>query len=153
MSSYSKLNYHIIFATKYRRPLIVESLEPRLYPYICGIVKKLKGCVLEINGIADHVHLLLNLPPTKAISDALRVIKANSSKWVNELDEFDEFEWQRGYAAFSVSYSNVDSVRRYIINQKEHHKVRTLTEEFIDFLVKHDISYRPEYLFEDEHHG
>ena len=154
MSTFTKLTYHIVFSTKYRRPLINETFQKRLYEYIGGIIRAQKGHLIEIGGIEDHIHLLVNLHPTKAISDSIRDIKANASKWSNELPkQKDRFEWQKGFGAFSVSYSQIDPIRQYIQNQNEHHKTKSFEEEFIQFLKLHKITFEHRYLFEDEHYG
>ena len=101
----------------------------------------------------DHVHLLAKLPPTLAVSDMLRLIKTNSSKWANERDEVRNFEWQVGYAAFSVSESQADRIRRYIQSQAEHHRTMTFREEYLALLRKHKIEFDERYVFEEEHIG
>ena len=154
MSTFTKLAYHVVFSTKYRRPLIQAALEKRLYEYIGGIIRAQKGCLIEIGGIEDHIHLLVNLSPIKAISDTIRDIKANVSRWCNELpDQTSRFEWQAGYGAFTVSYSHLEAVTRYIQNQREHHKTKTFEEEYIRLLELHDIEFEHRYLFEAEYHG
>lgn len=154
MGSFSQLTYHIIFATKYRKRSILPTFQERLYEYIGGTIRAKKGCQIEIGGVADHVHILARLSPALAVADVVRDIKANSSKWVHELPEpTAEFEWQKGYGAFTVSYSNIEAVREYIRNQEAHHRKRTFQEEYVDFLSRHGIDFRMEYLFEDEHHG
>jgi len=154
MSTFSKLSYHIVFSTKYRCKSIADSFSERLYEYIGGIIRGKNGHMIEIGGVEDHVHLLANLPPTKSISDTIREIKANSSKWRNELsDKTDRFEWQKGYGVFTVSYSQIEPVRYYIRNQREHHRTITFEEEYIAFLKLHDIEFDHKYLFEAEHSG
>ena len=154
MSTFTKLIYHVVFSTKYRRKLIFGSFGERLYEYIGGVIRAQNGHLIEIGGVEDHVHLLVNLPPTKSISDTIREIKANASKWSNELpDTTYRFEWQKGYGAFTVSYSQVDSVRHYIQNQREHHRIKTFEEEYTVFLEKHNIEFDRQYLFEAEHYG
>lgn len=154
MGSYTQLAYHIIYATKYRRPSISDSIRKRLYEYVSGIIREKKGHLIAIGGTADHVHILARLTPTLAIADVIRDLKANSSRWMNEQAEIVmPFEWQKGYGAFTVSYSLIDAVRAYLRTQKEHHTKKTFQEEYIEFLKKHHIEYRLEYLFEDEHHG
>ena len=120
--TYTNLLYHLVFSTKERIPLITKELQPDLYAYIGGIVRGEGGVLLEVGGISDHVHLLAKFKPTVAISDLLKKIKGGSSKWVNE-EKFKlrKFGWQDGYAAFSVSESQVDAVRRYIREQEQHH--------------------------------
>jgi REP-associated tyrosine transposase len=154
MSTFTKLIYHVVFSTKYRRKLIFGSFGERLYEYIGGVIRAQNGRLIEIGGVEDHVHLLVNLPPTKSISDTIREIKANASKWSNELpDTTYRFEWQKGYGAFTVSYSQVDSVRHYIRNQREHHRTKTFEEEYTLFLERHNIEFDRQYLFEAEHYG
>ena len=129
-------------------------LQKRLYEYIGGIIRAQNGHLIEIGGIEDHIHILTNLSHSKAISDSIRDIKANTSKWVNEFsNQTNRFEWQKGYGAFSVSYSQIDSVRHYIQIQREHHQTKTFKEEYIQFLQLHDIAFEHRYLFETEHYG
>jgi REP element-mobilizing transposase RayT len=112
-----------------------------------GTVEQGGGKVLSINSVADHLHLLWELSPTVALSDAMRLLKTNSSRWVRETFSLKPFAWQTGYAAFSVSRSNVSAVANYIENQERHHRKRTFQEEFIELLVKHGIPYDPKYVF------
>ncbi len=154
MGSYTHLPYHIVFATKYRRPSIHDIIQERLYEYLGGTLRAKKGHLIEVGGVADHVHILARLSPSLAVADVVRDVKANSSRWMNEQpDVMPSFEWQKGYGAFTVSYSRIESVQDYIRNQRELHRVTTFQEEYIDFLVRHHIEFRLEYLFEDEHHG
>ena len=102
----------------------------------------------------DRLHLLANLPPTRALSDSIRDIKANASKWMNDLSLAEQkFEWQKGYGAFTVSFSLIESVRHYIQNQQEHHRTKTFEEEYIEFLKRHNIEFDRQYLFEGEHYS
>lgn len=153
MGSFTRLTYHIVFATKYRKRTITEEIQERLYEYIGGTLRGKQGHLIEIGGVEDHVHLLAGLSPSLAVSDVIRDIKANSSKWMTVERQVAGFEWQIGFGAFTVSYDRIDAIRKYIRNQKEHHKTKTFQEEYIDFLQRHGIEFRTEYLFEDEHHG
>ena len=154
MGSFTKLTYHVVFSTKYRRKKITDKIQERLYEYMGGITRNLKGRLIQIGGIEDHVHLLLHLPANKAVSDSIREIKANSSKWLNEAYEFRyRFEWQKGYGAFTVSHSQIESVRNYINNQREHHRTKTFGEELIELLRRHEIQFDRKYLFEAEYVG
>ena len=145
--SYTNLLYHIIFSTKDRRPFITNLYATRLYDYIGGTIRGLGGISLELNGTEDHVHVLAKLRPDKALSDVLRELKANASGWMHDVfPDLDKFSWQRGYGAFTVSQSNVDEVRGYIANQKEHHKKITFRDEFIQFLKANQIEYDERYL-------
>ena len=154
MGSFTQLTYHIVFATKYRRPTINDAIQERLYEYIGGTLRGKKGHLIEIGGTADHVHILARLSPSLAVADVVRDVKANSSKWMtDQIEVTSRFEWQKGYGAFTVSYSRTQSVQEYIRNQEEHHRTKTFQEECIEFLKRHKIEFRLEYLFEDEHHG
>ena len=154
MGSFTQLTYHVVFATKYRRPLITDAIQERLYEYIGGTIRAKKGHLIEIGCVKDHVHILARLSPALAVADVVRDIKANSSKWMNEQPATPQtFEWQKGYGAFTVSYSQIPVVEEYIRNQLEHHRTRSFQEEYIEFLKRHGIEFRLEHLFEDEHHG
>jgi REP element-mobilizing transposase RayT len=121
-STYSNLLYHIVFSTKDRERLIADDFKEELYRYMAGIAREEGGSLLEIGGIEDHVHLLAKFKPSIAVSDMLRLIKTNSSKWLHEEKKHARFGWQEGYAAFSVSESQMVAVRRYIRNQASHHR-------------------------------
>ena len=154
MSTYTSLTYHAIFSTKYRIPRIDETLKDDLYAYIGGIIRGEEGQLLEIGGTADHVHILAGFHPTVAVSLMLQHIKGNSSKWINaQKTPQDRFEWQGGYGAFTVSQSQVPTVRQYIQQQAEHHKKQCFKDEFLAFLKRHNIDYDPKYVFETEHVG
>jgi putative transposase len=138
--TYTKLYYHIIFSTKNRQPFIAPSIEEELHKYIAGVVRGIGGSCIEINGIPDHLHLLTILPPKIAVSDALRDIKANSSKWIHESKpESKSFAWQDGFAAFTVSKSQVEPVQEYIREQKQHHAQKDFKSELLSLLVRHDV--------------
>ena len=147
--SFTCLHVHFIFSTKDRVPLITSDLQPRLFEYIGGIFRAEKSRLVAAGGMPDHVHLLASLSKELAVSDAMRIVKANSSGWIH--DQFPDkrhFGWQAGYGAFAVSYSNLESVKQYIARQAEHHRVKTFQEEFIEFLKRHDIEYDERYLWE-----
>ena len=140
--SYTNLLYHIVFSTKDRRPLITPEHEVRLQDYLGGTIRKVGGVSLELNGTEDHIHLLAKLRPDCALSDVLRELKANATGWMHEVfPSVKNFSWQRGYGAFTVSQSNVESVRRYIARQKEHHRKFSFRDEFIQFLKENGIEY------------
>ncbi|MBI5869048.1 MAG: IS200/IS605 family transposase [candidate division Zixibacteria bacterium] len=146
--TYTNLHYHIIFGTKNREPIIGDELLTRLLPYIGGIIRELYGSATIVNGTADHVHILASSPASVAIAEIMRVVKSNSSRWINELGIVrGRFEWQSGYGAFSVSHSNVETVKRYIADQAEHHRRMTFAEEFVLFLKKHGVEYDERYLW------
>jgi REP element-mobilizing transposase RayT len=148
-STYSNLLYHIIFSTKQREPLITSALRGELYLYVAGILRGQDGLPLEIGGMPDHLHLVIRIRPDVSVSDIVRLIKANSSKWANERPNAPgRFAWQRGYGAFTVSVSQLESVRQYVRNQEEHHRTRTFQEEFVEFLKRHGIEFDERYLWE-----
>lgn len=148
--TYTNLLTHIIFSTKQRQPFITDNIKPRLHSYIGGIFRELHGVAYNVGGVTDHVHLLVSMPPALSISDAVRTIKTNSSKWMKQQgDDFKSFEWQNGFGAFAVSQSNMNDVARYIAEQEEHHRTRTFQEEYIAFLERHGIEYDKRYVFDD----
>jgi putative transposase len=147
--TYTKLYYHVVFSTKHRKRFITDQLEDELHKYICGIIRGIGGQAIEVNGTPDHVHILATIPPTVSISDALRTIKANSSKWVHETaPNVAAFAWQDGYSAFTVSASQIEAVRQYIRDQKDHHCERDFKAELLALLQKHGIEYDERYLWD-----
>lgn len=144
--SFGRLHYHIIYSTKMRRPIIDESWRERLYAYKHGIVENLGGRLYKAGGISDHVHLVAELKKDMSVSEAVGKIKANSTMWVHKtFSDSADFAWQVGYAAFTVSQSELENVIRYVENQAEHHRKMTFEEELAAFLEKHDIKYDPRY--------
>jgi REP element-mobilizing transposase RayT len=147
--TFTNLLTHVIFSTKDREPYIDAELKPEMYAYLGGMVREIKGKAFSINGTADHVHLLLSLPPTIPLSEAMKTLKANSSRWVSsKWKSRHDFGWQIGYGAFSVSKSNVPNVIEYIQTQEEHHRKVTFKEELTEFLRKHEIEYDERYIWE-----
>ena len=136
--SYTNLIYHIVYATKERVPLITNSLRPRLHEYPGGTVRGLGGVAMEVNGVTDHVHILVKLRPTISVSDFLSKLKSGSSGWAKR-QTAGRFGWQARFAAFTVSESQVERVRRYIRNQKEHHRTKSFDEEIKALLQAHNI--------------
>lgn len=146
-SSYTNLIYHIIFSTKDRQPLLRDDLQERLYEYIGGTIRGQGGIALAINGTNDHVHILAKLRSDKALSDLLRDLKANASGWLHDVfPEMQDFAWQRGYGAFTVSQSGVTRVQDYIARQKEHHQKKSFHTEFVEFLQANGVEYDERYL-------
>lgn len=149
-NSYTQIHIQAIFAVQNRHSLIAPVWEENLYQYITGILQEEGHKMLQINGMPDHVHLLFGLRPKQSISDLMRIVKTNSSKWINEQDFLKtKFSWQEGYGAFSYSKSQVPQVIQYIQNQKEHHKKRTFREEYLDILKKLEIEYDERYIFKE----
>ena len=144
-SSYVSLHYHLVFSTKERRPLIDPHWRPLLHEYLGGTVRGLRGEPQSIGGVEDHVHLLVSLDANHKIKDFLRELKKASSVWARD-HRCPQFAWQEGYAAFTVSASHRDRVRRYIESQPEHHRKMAFIDELRIPLEKHGIKYDPKYL-------
>lgn len=146
-STLSNLLYHIVFHTKNNKPFL-QNIKNELYQYIAGIVKGEDGKLVAINGISDHIHIVVLLRPKYSISEIVKKIKGNSSKWINENQKIaGHFSWQTGYGVFSVSQSQLPVLINYIKNQENHHKIKTFKEEYIAFLEKHDIEFDEKYLW------
>ncbi len=136
--SFNKIWIHAIFATKDRAHLISRNVETLVYNHLKEQLIDLDCPVRIINGMEDHLHLLFLLNPKKTIADVLKQLKGNTSHWMNEQDVIHaKFSWQTGYAAFSVSESQLDKVHQYILNQKEHYKKKTFAEEYEEFMKLH----------------
>ena len=145
-STHLCLHYHLIFGTKDHRPLITKDWRDRLHAYMGGIVRNLGGVPVEIGGVEDHAHLLVGLRATHRLADVLRDLKSNATTWVHEEPKEMKFAWQEGYGAFTVSPSQIETVRRYIANQEEHHRTRSFMEEYRELLKKCGIPYDERYL-------
>jgi len=150
-SSHHGLLIHVIFSTKLRRPLLADDWRDELFAYMGGTIKEHKGIILASGGIEDHVHLLTKIHPSYAIAKTIQLIKANASRWINQQRKISaKFEWQRGYGAFTVSQSMSPAVKRYIANQREHHRRQSFQEEYLEFLRRHNVEFDERYVFDDE---
>ena len=148
-NTFSQIYIHIVFSVKGRENLIKSSFRDELQKYISGIIKNLNQKLYAIYIMPDHVHLFVSINPSFAISDLVREIKANSSKFINEKGWIrGKFNWQDGYGAFSYSKSQANNVINYINNQEKHHKSVSFKEEYIDLLKKFEIQFEEKYLFE-----
>jgi len=143
-STHLSLNYHLIFATKDHAPCIDRAWRDRLHGFLGGCVRTEGGVALAVGGVADHIHILAGLKATHCLADVLRNIKSASSRWVHEEIGLKSFAWQEGYGAFTVSMSQLTTVRTYIENQEEHHRTKTFREEYLGFLERHGID--PQYM-------
>ena len=132
-STHAALHYHLVFGTKHQQPIIDREWRDRLHAYLGGCVRSLDGVATAVGGVSDHVHLLVSLRTTHHLPEVLRDIKRHTSAWVHEEIGERAFAWQDGYGAFTVSPSMLDTVRRYIGRQEEHHRTRTFREEYVDF--------------------
>jgi putative transposase len=147
--SYSSMLFHLVWSTKGRHPLILPEIKNRLYGYIRQIANDEGSKIIVMNGMPDHIHILLGIKPNMNLSDLIRQIKTTSSKWVQKtFQEKGEFGWQDGYGAFSVGMSTLQAVKCYIQNQEEHHLKQSFQEEFIGFLNVHGIGYDPRFVIE-----
>jgi REP element-mobilizing transposase RayT len=144
-ATHLSLHYHIVFSTKDRRPFIRDDWRSRLHKYLGGLIRTADGIAEEIGGTADHVHILAGLRATHKLAAFVQDIKQTSSQWVHETINVKEFAWQQGYGAFTVSVSNCEVVRKYIVDQPAHHRTRTFQEEYVMFLKKHGVEYGEKY--------
>ncbi len=147
--TFSQIYIQIVFAVKGRNSLIHSSWENELHKYITGFMQNKGQKLLAINGMPDHIHILIGMKPTCCLSDLIRELKKASSEFVKnkKLSPY-AFQWQEGYGAFSYSHSSLNQVIAYIMNQKEHHKKKTFKEEYLELIQKFEIEYHPRNLFE-----
>jgi REP element-mobilizing transposase RayT len=147
--SLASLHIHLVFSTKNREPLITDDVRSHLHAYMATVLQNLGATPVLINSIEDHIHLLFDLGRTTSVSKAVEDVKKSSSKWIkNQGAEFAGFAWQAGYGAFAVSESNVESVRIYIANQREHHRKKTFQDEYRQFLERHRIPFDEKYVWD-----
>jgi putative transposase len=145
----TNLLVHLVFSTKGRAPSIAPEIQKDLHAYLGGIVRDIGGEALIVNGTIDHVHLLVRTPTTRSSAEIVRLLKANSSKWIHQKwPQRRGFTWQSGYGAFSVSESAVDSVTAYVASQQEHHQKISFQDEFRAFLQKNKIFVDERYLWD-----
>jgi putative transposase len=141
-SAYTQNFYHAVFSTKHRAMLITPDLAARLYPFVGGILRDLRCTLLAVNGMPDHVHLLVRYRADLSHSEMLQQIKGRSSKWINETwPQHGHFSWQEGYGGFTVSKSLVPEVEAYVARQKEHHQRQDFKAEFLALLRRHEIEF------------
>ena len=146
-STYTSLHYHLIFSTRDRVPWIKKHWLDRLHAYLGGIVRGLEGVPLAIGGVADHAHLLVGLKASHRLDYFLRDLKADSSAWVHREIREQKFAWQKGYAAISISPSDVQKIKTYVVSQEEHHRHKTFQEELVEVLEQYGIEYDEKYLW------
>ncbi|MGC2627122.1 MAG: IS200/IS605 family transposase [Candidatus Udaeobacter sp.] len=138
--SLSRVIVHIIFSTKNREPWLESDVRPRMHAYLATVCRDLGAELVCVGGVADHVHILTTLPRTVSQAQLIEEIKKASSKWIKTLDpRYRGFFWQRGYSAFSVSPSQLDTVVQYVKAQQEHHRTRTFQEEYRELLSRHGV--------------
>ncbi|HNX88460.1 MAG TPA: IS200/IS605 family transposase [Paludibacteraceae bacterium] len=146
--TFSQIYIQVVFAVQNRESMIQSSWEEELYKYIAGIIRNKGQKLLAINGMPDHIHFLFGMKASCCLSDLVREIKKSSNDFIKD-KKFSKpkFNWQEGYGAFSYSHSQIDSVIKYIMKQKEHHKKNTFREEYLDFLKRFEIEFEEEYLY------
>ena len=147
--SLARVHIHLVFSTKNREPLINDTIRDPLHRYIAVVLQNFGSPADLINSIEDHVHILFDLGRTASISQVVEEIKTTSSKWLKHQDAaLSQFAWQAGYGAFAVSESNLETVRQYIANQREHHRTKTFQEEYRAFLKKHNVPFDERYVWD-----
>ena len=147
--SLARLHIHLVFSTKNREPLITDAVRDSLHAYMATVLQNLGCAPMLINSVEDHAHLIFDLARTVSISQAVEDVKKSSSKWIKtQGPEFAGFAWQSGYGAFAVSESNVEAVREYIANQREHHRKKSFQEEYRQFLERHRIAFDERYVWD-----
>ncbi|MBI1831156.1 MAG: IS200/IS605 family transposase [Planctomycetes bacterium] len=141
--SLAQIYLHIVFSTKNRKPSLQDAvIRDEMHKYLGGLCNGLGCPVLRVGGVEDHVHILCRLGRTVSIAEFIKELKRESSIWVKTKGPaFDDFHWQGGYGAFSISPSHVEAVRQYIANQEEHHRTVTFQDEFRRLLVKYGLEY------------
>ena len=147
--SLSSVLVHLIFSTKHRQPFISPEIEPQLHPYMASIFKALKSPALCIDGTTDHVHILFSMARVITIADLVEEVKSDSSKWIKTKGpEFRAFQWQKGYGAFSIGQSQVATLKRYISNQKQHHRRVSFQDEYRKFLNRYRLEFDERYVWD-----
>lgn len=152
-NTYTQIYIQFVFAVQNRTSLIHSEWEDELYKYITGIVQNKSHKMIAIKGMPDHLHMLVGFRPVDHISEFIKVVKGESSKWVSEKSFVSRrFTWQEGYGAFSYSRSHIDRVYHYIMNQKEHHQTRRFLEEYRELLKKFKVDFNERYIFTSVDH-
>jgi len=147
--TYSQIYIQYVFTVKGRRNLLEKTWRQEVFKYMAGIIKAKDQKPIIVNGTADHVHVFVGLKPSMSISDLIRDIKNNSSKFINEQGWVNgKFSWQEGYGVFSYAHSQIENVYQYILKQEEHHRRKTFRDEYLDFLQKFDVECDEKYLFD-----
>jgi putative transposase len=148
--SLAQIYLHIVFSTKQRRPFLQdESLRAETHRYLAGVCRNLDSPAIIIGGVEDHLHILCRLSRTHAVSELVRELKRDSSRWIkSKATEFREFQWREGYGAFSVSPSHVEALKGYIANQSKHHRRESFQEELRRILEKYGVDYHERYVWD-----
>ena len=145
--SLAKVNVHIVFSTKHGQHLVNNTIRKELHAYLIGVLTKLGSFTYEVYANPDHVHILNTLPRTITIADSVSRIKTSTSKWL-KLNGVNRFDWQDGYAIFSVSASKIEAVSKYALNQPEHHKIVSFQDELRQFFKQYKTEYDEKYVWD-----
>lgn len=149
-NTYTQIHIQTVFAVKYRRALISTDWKNDLYKYMTGIIQNHDHKLLQINGMPDHIHILFGFRPTQGLSDLMKIVKQESSNWINENNlSKEKFAWQGGYGAFSYSKREIDQVARYIKDQEIHHQRQNFKEEYTGLLDEFEVDYDKRYIFSE----
>jgi putative transposase len=141
------LHFHLVFSTKNREPWFPPSIRPRVHKYLGGVIRAMDGIANAVGGIGDHVHLAVGLRATHRLSDVMRELKSESSRWIHVELRLPGFAWQEGYGAFTFGAGDLEPVRHYVFNQEEHHRKRTFQEEYVAMLKRGQVEYDDAYLW------
>jgi len=148
-NTYTQINIHAIFAVYGRENLLLKSFRDRLFGYISQTLSNINQFPLSVGGYSDHVHIFFEYDPEMKLSDILRIVKANSSRWINEQGFLPHrFRWQKGYSAFSYQRSKRSTIINYIMNQEIHHAYKNFREEYYRIMKKFEINFDSKYIFE-----
>ena len=146
--TFSQIYVHIVFAVKGRTNLLKKPWREYIFKYMAGIIKNKNQKPIIVNGVSDHVHLLIGLKPNMRLSDLVRDVKNNTTNFINENSFINyEFSWQKGYGAFSCSHNQLNGLYTYILSQEQHHRKKSFREEFENFLKRYEIEHDEKYLF------
>ena len=149
-NTYTQIHLHIVFATKYRKALIDKSWKEQLHKYITAVVHDHNHKMIQINSMPDHLHMLIGMRPHESASALVKLVKSESTKWINSKNFLPhKFAWQEGFGAFSYQKSALLNVILYIQKQEQHHKIKTLREEYINLLDEAEIEYQEQYIFSE----
>ncbi len=146
-STHLSLHYHLVFSTKNREPWFAPSIRPRVHEYLGGIIRAMGGVAHAVGGMGDHIHVFAGLRATHCLADVMRELKSDSSRWVHGELHLHGFAWQEGYGGFTVGAPDIETVRSYVLNQTEHHRVKTFQEEYVAMFQRGMVEYDEKYLW------
>ncbi len=146
-STHLSLHFHLVFSTKNREPWIQPSVRKRVHEYLGGVIRLANGIAHAIGGTGDHVHLAVGLRATHRLADVMREIKGESSRWIHDEVRLHGFAWQEGYGAFTSGAKDLESVKHYVLNQEEHHRVKSFQDEYVEMLKRGLVEYDDAHLW------